>query len=119
MRRFLLAVYPRQWRARYGDEFAALLQDTPLTLVAVIDVLRHAAGLRLQCRLRLAQICGSVLVTAALEVAAARAGLTDNILWAPTTPLRALTLAAVLTPTALVAGSAATRRIQRRGHEPA
>ncbi len=27
MRRFLLAMYPRQWRARYGDEFAALLQD--------------------------------------------------------------------------------------------
>ncbi len=120
MRRFLLAMYPRQWRARYGDEFAALLQDTPLTLVAIIDVLRHAAGFRLQCRPRLAQICGSVLVTAALEVAAVRAGLMlDDILWAPNTPLRALTLAAVLTPTALVAGSAATRRLQRRGHEPA
>ncbi|WP_322748833.1 MULTISPECIES: hypothetical protein [unclassified Frankia] len=119
MRRFLLAMYPRQWRARYGDEFAALLQDTPLTLATVIDVLRHAVELRLQSRTWLAQITKSVLATAALEVAAVRAGLTDNILWAPTTSLRALALVAVLTPTALVAGSAIVRRTRHRADEPA
>jgi hypothetical protein len=103
MRRLLLALYPRRWRARYGDEFAALLEETPLTVAAVVDVLRHAVVLRLQARPRVAQIAGSVLVTAAVETLASRAGLTDNILWAPTTPLRALALAAVLTPSALVA----------------
>ncbi|MCM3885512.1 hypothetical protein [Frankia sp. R82] len=119
MRRILLALYPRKWRARYGDEFAALLQDTPLTLVAVIDVLRHAAGLRLQARPRLTQVAAWALATAAIEIVALRAGLTDNILWAPTTPLRTLALAAVLTPSALVAGSVARLRIQRRRPEPA
>ncbi|MCK9926619.1 hypothetical protein MXD62_05450 [Frankia sp. Mgl5] len=118
MRRLLLALCPRQWRARYGDEFAALLHDTPLTLAAVIDVLRLALGLRLRARLWLTQIAGAVLATAAMEAAAVRAELTDNILWAPTTPLRALALVAVLTPTALVVGSAAMRRARLRGDEP-
>jgi hypothetical protein len=119
MRRFLLALCPRQWRARYGDEFAALLQDTPLTLAAIIDVLRLAVGLNLRARPWLAQIAGAVLATAAVEAAAVRAKLTDNILWAPSTPLRALALVAVLTPTALMVGSATMRRARLRGNEPA
>ncbi len=119
MRCLLLAMYPKRWRARYGDEFAALLQETPLTLAAIVDVLRHAVGLRLQARPRVAQVAGSVLATAAVEAMASRAGLTDNILWAPTTPLRTLALVAVLAPTVLVIGSATRRRVRRRDHEPA
>jgi hypothetical protein len=118
MRRLFLALYPRKWRARHGDEFAALLEDTPLTVAAVIDVLCHAIGLHLKARPRRAQIAGVALATAAVEIMASRAGLTDNILWAPTTPLRTLALTAVLTPTALVAASAARRRIRRHEHEP-
>ncbi|CAO5157669.1 conserved hypothetical protein [Frankia sp. AiPs1] len=118
MRRLLLVLCPRQWRARYGDEFASLLQDTPLTLAAVIDVLRLVLGLHHQARPWLAQIAGAVLTTAAMEAAAVRAELTDNILWAPTTPLRALGLVAVLMPTALVVGSAIMRRARLRGDEP-
>ncbi|CAI7974206.1 hypothetical protein [Parafrankia sp. BMG5.11] len=117
MRRFLLALCPRQWRARYGDEFAALLRDTPLTLAAVVDVLRLAMRLHLRARPWLAQIAGAVLATAAMEAAAVRAELTDNILWAPSTPLRALALVAVLTPTAMVVDSAAMRRARLRGDE--
>lgn len=119
MRRFLLTLCPRQWRARYGDEFAALLQDTPLTLAVVIDVLRLAVGLRFRARPWIAQFAGSAFATAAMEAAAVRTGLTDNILWAPTTPLRALALVAVLTPTALVVGSATTRRVRLREDEAA
>ena len=29
--RALLRLYPRTWRARYGDEFLALVSDTGLT----------------------------------------------------------------------------------------
>ncbi|WP_018500535.1 hypothetical protein [Parafrankia discariae] len=119
MKRFLLALCPRQWRARYRDEFAALLQDTPLTLAVVIDVLRLAVGLRFRARPWIARFAGSVFATAVMEAAAVRTGLTDNILWAPTTPLRALTLVVVLTPTALTVGSAATRRIRLHGDEAA
>lgn len=40
--RWLLALYPAHWRARYGDEFSALLDETPLTPALVIDVIRGA-----------------------------------------------------------------------------
>lgn len=39
---WLLGFYPASWRARYGDEFAALLADCPLTLFGVADVLLGA-----------------------------------------------------------------------------
>lgn len=40
--RWLLQLYPATWRERYGDEFAALLEDCPLTLPALADVLLGA-----------------------------------------------------------------------------
>ncbi|MGH2718501.1 MAG: hypothetical protein ACRDJU_07980 [Actinomycetota bacterium] len=46
-RGLLLQLHPHPWRDRFGDEFAALLADTPLTVAAVADVVRHAAGLQL------------------------------------------------------------------------
>lgn len=41
MRR-LLRLYPRRWRARYGDEFALVLRGTPPGPGTVLDVLRGA-----------------------------------------------------------------------------
>jgi hypothetical protein len=38
---WLLRMYPTGWRARYGDEFAALLEDAPPTLADMIDIVRH------------------------------------------------------------------------------
>src|SRR5579884_1814540 len=38
MRAWALRLYPRDWRARYGDEFAALLEDYPLTPYALFDL---------------------------------------------------------------------------------
>ena len=37
-----LRLYPRRWRARYGDEMAALLQDRPPTSRDRMDLLRGA-----------------------------------------------------------------------------
>ena len=35
-------LYPRDWRARYGEEFAALLEDYPLTPYALFDLFMGA-----------------------------------------------------------------------------
>jgi hypothetical protein len=40
--RWLIALYPARWRDRYGDEFAALLDEEPVTPRLVIDVIRGA-----------------------------------------------------------------------------
>jgi len=40
--RWLVALYPARWRARYGDEFQALLDEEPVTPSLVIDVIRGA-----------------------------------------------------------------------------
>jgi hypothetical protein len=40
--RWLVRLYPRAWRERYGEEFSALLQDSPGGLRAVLNVLSSA-----------------------------------------------------------------------------
>jgi hypothetical protein len=40
--RWLVRLYPREWRDRYGEEFEALLQDGPGGLRALVDVLSSA-----------------------------------------------------------------------------
>lgn len=40
--RWLVRLYPRDWRERYGDEFEALLQDGPGGLCALVNVLCSA-----------------------------------------------------------------------------
>ncbi|MFD2082446.1 hypothetical protein SAMN05421678_102109 [Actinopolymorpha cephalotaxi] len=42
--RALVALYPPAWRERYGEEFAALLEDTGVHLRQVLDVLPAAAS---------------------------------------------------------------------------
>jgi hypothetical protein len=46
MRRLLLMPYPKAWRERVGPEFAALLEDTPLSAFVMADTVRHALRLR-------------------------------------------------------------------------
>lgn len=43
----LVRLYPRRWRQRYGEEFTAVLEDQPMKLRAVLDVLRGALAQRL------------------------------------------------------------------------
>lgn len=50
MRRALLRCYPRRWRARYGEEFAALLEERSLGPFDVIDVLLGALDAHLHLR---------------------------------------------------------------------
>jgi hypothetical protein len=47
-RSWLLALYPKAWRQRYGEEFLALLEETPLSARAVADCLVGALDARLR-----------------------------------------------------------------------
>jgi hypothetical protein len=50
MRSFLMRCYPALWRARYGDEFGALLEERPLGPFDVADILLGALDARLRLR---------------------------------------------------------------------
>jgi hypothetical protein len=50
VRDLLLSFYPASWRARYGDEFAAILTERPLGPFDVADVLLGALDAQLHLR---------------------------------------------------------------------
>lgn len=50
MRALLLRLYPARWRARYGDEFEAILEERPLGPFDVADILLGAWDARLRLR---------------------------------------------------------------------
>jgi len=114
MIRLLVALYPRKWRATFGEEFAALLEDTRLTPRAVADVVIGAGKLHAAGHRRLALVLASLLWSGCLEYLSVRARLTANVLWVPATPARALALAATLGPWLGFAGVTAARRLNRR-----
>lgn len=114
--RVLVALHPKEWRERYGAEFAALLEDTRLTPSAITDVAVQATGLRLRAHRASLLLVTAVLVSVTCEVVAQRTGLAANILWAPTDPLRALALLGAVGPwAALIIRTAAQRRAAGRG----
>jgi hypothetical protein len=116
LRRILLALYPRSWRRHYGEEFAALLDDTELGPAAVFDVVVQAARLHVHAHQRLLQVWVATAVSAFFVDISYRAGLTANILWAPTNPVRALALFVTISPWLVVVGDVFARRLQR--HNP-
>jgi hypothetical protein len=110
MIRALVALYPATWRAEFGDEFAALLEDTRLTPRAVLDITVQAGKLHAAAHQRLGFVIAALLWSACWEVLAVHDHLTANILWAPTAPARALALAATVGPwLALIAAAVAHR----------
>jgi len=111
MTRLLVALHPRKWRATFGEEFAALLEDTRLTPRAVVDVVVSAGKLHAASHRRLALVLASLLWSGVMEYLSVHARLTANILWAPTTPARALALAATIGPWLGFAGVIAARRL--------
>lgn len=113
MTRVLVALYPRKWRASYGEEFTALLEDTRLTPRAVADVVASAVRLQVSCYRWPALVLMALLWSSLMEYLSVRAHLTANILWAPTTPERALTLAATVAPWLWFAWAIAARRVRR------
>jgi hypothetical protein len=116
IRSVLVAMHPRAWRSRYGEEYRALLEDTTLTPAAVADILKNCIALQARAHPSALLIFGAVLASVAGEFAALRAGLTVNILWAPTNPARALALLGTVGPWLIVTVSIAVRhRAARRG----
>ena len=111
--RMLVALHPKDWRERYGEEFAALLQDTRLTPRAMADVVAASVGLRLRAHRGPLLLVTAILVSVTCEVVAKLTGLTENVLWLPTDPLRALALLGAVGPwAALIIRTAARRRAE-------
>jgi len=108
--RLLVGLYPGKWRDSFGEEFGALLEDTRLTPHAVFDVVVHAGKLHAGNHARLALVLASLLWSSCTEYLSVRAHLTANILWAPTTPARALALAATGGPWLALTGVIIARR---------
>jgi hypothetical protein len=50
--KYLVRLYPRAWRARYGEEFEALVETQPVRLGLVLDILAGAIDARLSPQLR-------------------------------------------------------------------
>ena len=115
MTRLLLALHPRRWRERYGEEYAALLEDSALSPAVLADVLAHCAKLHAGAHRRLLALSAAVALSVLGEVLARTGHLSDNILWAPATPAKGLALAATTGPWLALVGGAAARRRPRRG----
>jgi hypothetical protein len=96
--RVLVTLYPKKWRDSFGDEFTALLEETPITPVVVWDVAIHAGRLRVQSHRKATIMVLLLAWSACLDYISVHAGLTANILWAPTKPERALALVATIGP---------------------
>ena len=50
MKSLLIRCYPARWRARYGDEFEAILEERPLGPFDVADILLGALDAQLRLR---------------------------------------------------------------------
>jgi hypothetical protein len=98
--RGLVRLYPRSWRRRYGAGLEALLDEMRPSPAVVLDVVRGAAGAHVQQRRSAAIWLAAAMATVMAEALSLRAGVTVNVLWAPTDPARALFLVLTLAPAA-------------------
>jgi len=73
MKSLLIRLYPADWRARYGDEFAAILEERPLGPFDVADVLLGALDAQLRLRGRDATIKQGRMFTMSLRLGGAAA----------------------------------------------
>jgi len=116
--RVLVALDPKKWRDSFGDEFTALLEDTPMTPVVVWDVAIHAGKLHVQSHRKATVVVLLLAWSACLESLSVHAHLTANILWAPTSPERALALVATVGPwIALLVATAIPSTRRRAWHQ--
>ena len=70
MKHLLILLYPKTWRARYGAELEALLEDTPVNWVRFADLLKGALGMRLKFESATGVVLGFVLAGALLGLLA-------------------------------------------------
>jgi hypothetical protein len=94
----LVRLYPKAWRRRYGAGLEALLAEMPATPAVVLDVVRGAAGTHVRQRRSAVVWFVAAVATAAAEALSLRAGVTANVVWPPTDPVRALLLLMTLMP---------------------
>jgi drug/metabolite transporter (DMT)-like permease len=73
MTSLLIRLYPARWRARYGDEFAALLEERPLGPFDVADILLGALDAQLRLRGRDATIKQGRMFSMSLRLGGAAA----------------------------------------------
>lgn len=93
-----LALHPRLWRERYGEEFTALLEDSPMTARTVIEVATHALGAQAKAHVNGLLLIAALIVSMSCHPALRLTGLTANILWAPSDLARGALLAGILVP---------------------
>ncbi len=111
----LLALHPRRWRARYGDELRVLLEMTPLTVAIVFDVLRNACRQHASEHPAKVDVGVAILLSVLVEAVALSVGITRNILWPPSSVVRTLGLMALITAWGPVAARMAHVVRRRRG----
>ncbi len=73
MKSLLIRLYPARWRARYGEEFAAILEERPLGPFDVADILLGALDAQLRLRGRDANIKQGRTFTMSLRLGGAAA----------------------------------------------
>jgi hypothetical protein len=73
MRSLLIRLYPARWRARYGDEFEAILDERPLGPFDVADILLGALDARLRLRERGADTQKGMAISMSLRFGGAAA----------------------------------------------
>jgi hypothetical protein len=77
--RALLRLYPREWRERYGDEFALVLRATPPGPGAVLDVVRGALDAHVRAARPRPLVCGALLAVCAAVVGWMNLHTTDDV----------------------------------------
>ena len=83
MRSLLIRFYPARWRARYGDEFEAILEERPLGPFDVADILLGALDAQLRLRGRGADIAQGRGFTMSLRIGGIAAIIGGTALAAP------------------------------------
>ena len=104
----------RRCRPRTGVGRTRSPRQVALPVAVFVDVLRNAARQHLRARPLAVRVAVALLLSALVELAALRAGLTRNILWPPSSPARALPLVALLAclvPVVRLVAEAARRRL--------
>jgi hypothetical protein len=61
--RWFLKLYPRDWRARYGDELSAMVGDRPLSLPNAIDLIAGAIDARFTKEKKMPSVLRSACLT--------------------------------------------------------
>ena len=88
----LMRLLPRHWRQEYGDEFEDMLASRPLTALALWDVIRLVFSLHAAAHSLLLRVAFGLVLSAVIERIVVSRGISDNILWAPSTLTRAVPL---------------------------